>query len=152
MRVSKKKVSRLLDIHGDFLLVDWLEIKQDLRVFEGSSCFDESRREFSEHGPEKMNIGTTISGKKIGRLPATLAIEAMAQASALALMLRSGQKNVPLISRVACTVQRGIFPGELNINGRILGIRGSFAEVDVRCTQSSLDVITAKLVYGRVIS
>lgn len=152
VRIAKKRVSKLLDIHGDSLLLDWLETKPDLQVFEGSSFFDESRREFMEHGPEKMNIGSTITGEKVGRLPATLGIEAMAQAAATALMLHAEQNNVPLISRLTCTIQRAIFPGRLTIEGKILGIRGSFAEVDVRCLQSSLDVITARLLFGRVIS
>lgn len=151
MRILREQATNLLDIHGDLLLLDWLEIDFNLGVFEGSSFFDESRREFAEHGPEKMNTGLTSRGDKTGRLPATTAIEAMAQASATALMLKLGQTEVPLIAKVVVTIRLGISPGELRITGEIRRVRGALAQIDVRCHQKSREVIGGQLLYGGVV-
>ena len=145
-------MTSLLDIRGDLILLDWLETDLNLGVFEGSSFFDESRREFSEHGPEKMNTGFTSGGDKTGRLPATTAIEAMAQASATALMLKLGQSEVPLITRVVATITLGIVPGELAITGEIVRVRGALAQIDVRCLQNSRKVISGRLLYGGIVA
>ena len=146
--IVKKQVSNLLDIRGDLMMLDWLEIDSSLGFFEGSSFFKESRREFAEHGPEKMSTGLTSRGDKIGRLPATTAIEAMAQASAAALMLKLGQTDVPLIAKVAVTIRSGISPGELRIRGEIRRVRGALAQIDVRCLQNSREAISGQLLYG----